>query len=236
MGTTNEAGHGFDRFEEGLPFGIIVDANVSLGSGESSVTISKLIADLADQRGSFGFLETTCTTFALEETWVARISAGQESRAELIETFFGLGRMLRQGRRQGRLSEPAPADNPSSRKLGQPVTFDLQQMLSEANKTAASAAMVVMERVPPEVWVDQALRILRRRSAAGEHVATGEGQRDVIDVAFSSIRQLLATIAQCLNPEAVAAEDVDDEQDPDAVPLRPIAPGGMRPGQRRVQA
>ena len=140
--------------------------------------LQKLIADLADQRGSFGFLETTCTTFALEETWVARISAGQESRAELIETFFGLGRMLRPGRRQGRLSEPAPADNPSSRKLGQPVTFDLQQMLSEANKTAASAAMVVMERVPPEVWVDQALRILRRRSAAGEHVATGEGQRD----------------------------------------------------------
>ena len=56
----------------------------------------------------------------------------------------------------------------------------------------------------------------------------------LLDVAFFSIRQLLATIAQCLNPEAVAAEDVDNRAEtPDAVPLRPIAPGGMRPGQRR---
>jgi hypothetical protein len=98
LGAANETGFGFDRFEEGLPFGIIVDAEVKAGSGETSITLAELIRDLAEPRSSFGFLETTCTTFTLEETAVTRIFAGQATQAQLIEGFFGLGRMLARDR------------------------------------------------------------------------------------------------------------------------------------------
>jgi hypothetical protein len=152
-------GEGFDRHQDGLPFGIIENTDDQLVAPECHLTkqldIASLILDSTEARMSFGFLETTAGQFRLNDSMVVRVAAGQESRAELIEKFYGLASILEKRGHVGHAGTGHAV-----------VSLRSKELTDEAEQIARDAANIIIEDVEPEKWAGAAWRIVRERQPA----------------------------------------------------------------------
>lgn len=156
------------RREEGLPFVVAQFRSVEVaqphGPGTRSVPVTDLAMPQITRRGGFGYLPSV--GFGLDETlW--RITAGQETRAELTEKFYGFGWL-----------------NDADVK-----TLTAAAVLSQASRIAEEAAQAVYGTVDVSAWAEAALRVLRRRSPHdGAHHAAAPGRTCRACVRPSSVR------------------------------------------------
>jgi hypothetical protein len=127
-----------------------VEVQAANGADVRAVPIIDLVTPQFMERYGFGFLSTI--GFALDETqW--RITAGQETQAELTEQFYSLGWL-----------NEAHAG-----------TLTAATVLSQAGRIAAEAAQAIYDAVDVCAWAEAALRVLRGRlkqQGAHKHAAT----------------------------------------------------------------
>ncbi|HJV86502.1 MAG TPA: hypothetical protein VJ698_13595 [Noviherbaspirillum sp.] len=135
------------RREDGLPF-IVTNAGskkvIFARKDPKWSTPNKLILKQVQYRDSFGFNPTSMLYFDRSKNWI-RITAGQESREELVEKLFGFTWLAQAGRERC-----APAD-----------------MMAEANRIAAAAMQYVFTKTDVMSWAPTALAVLRARTNRG---------------------------------------------------------------------
>lgn len=169
-----------------------VEVKAANGVDVRRVPVIDLATPQFMQRFGFGFLPTI--GFALDEPqW--RITAGQETQAELTEQFYGLGW----------LNE---ADT---------GTLTAAAVLSQADRIAAEAAQAIYDAVDVGAWAEAALHVLRCRPKQGndQHAAAlseCEALLDKINIANAAgadgreMPQLKAELRDKLKAELMTLE------------------------------
>ena len=137
------------RREEGLPFVVPTSGFRQVGvktkNGIELRTGYQLLSPQVAKRGSFAFLPTSLLPVMRPSDKIMRIAAGQETREELVEKFYGFGWL-----------------NNSN-----PGTITPADALSQANQIAANAAEAVYKTVDVSAWAETALSVLRERARQG---------------------------------------------------------------------
>jgi len=138
-------GKGFDRFQEGMPFGLLADHKFEVkterapsGAPEYYLSLHDIVGKEVRGRDSFGFLDSSSVVTLPEGL---RIAIGQESREELVEKLSAIG-WLNEKR---------------------PPLLKLEDLTHEIDSMAASAMEHVLENRPVALWANAALQVIESR-------------------------------------------------------------------------
>jgi hypothetical protein len=146
------AGRSKTRREDATPFVVAglreVTVTAANGVDVRPVSAMDLVTPQITLRGGFGYLHTAAYTLD-KPLW--RVSAGQETPAELTEQFYGLGWL-----------NDANVE-----------TLTTAAVLSEAHQVAAEAAQAVYDGVDVGAWAEAALHVLRGRARQGNQMHAG---------------------------------------------------------------